>query len=75
MKTRRCRTVCGDNGFEVVAFPPLLLAVAVGGLRGGSGYFLGLIDRRFLKVGAIHHCKRGSVGGQLALLVDLDWSP
>ena len=48
----------GDDGLEVLALPPLLAAVAVGGL----GDLLGLVDGRLFDVGAIH--RGGGRGGE-----------
>jgi hypothetical protein len=53
----------GYDRFEVVAFPPLLLTVAVGGHCGGRRDFLGLVGYSRFDVGAIHHRPDGGVSG------------
>ena len=74
MKARRRGAVCGDDGLEVVAFPPLLLTVAICS-EGSSGRdLLGLADGGFLEVRAVHHGECRGVGGQHLVWVVSDWS-
>ena len=44
------RLALGNDGLQLAGFPPLLRAIAVGGLRN----LLGLVDGRLLDVGAVH---------------------
>ena len=57
-------SVVGSNdGFEIVALPPFLLAVTICSQCGSGGHFFGLVCYGFLDIGAIHHREGGSVGG------------
>lgn len=64
------RVVGGDDGFEVVTFPPLLLTVivivvvAVCCERGSGRNLLCLIECGLFQISAVHHGKGGCVGGQ-----------
>ena len=49
MNTRR-GVVGGDDGFEVIAFPSLLLAIPVGGEGGSGRNLLCLIYGGFLEI-------------------------
>ncbi len=74
MKIRR-RVFSGDDGFEVVAFPPFLLAVTVVCSDGRScRNFLRRIQNGVFEVSAIHHCVDRGVSSQEGIGVDSDWS-
>jgi hypothetical protein len=69
----RAGVVSGDDGLQVVALPPFLLAiVAVGGQSGRGSDLLGLVCDSLLDIGAIHHREGGSVGGDRAIGVERD---
>ena len=56
--------VRSDDGFEIIALPPFLLAVTIRGYSGGCGHLFGLVCHGFLDIGAIHHREGSSVGGE-----------
>ncbi len=64
VKTRPSVFRCDDR-FEIVAFPPFLLpvAVTVGSYGGGGSDLFGLVGHSFLDIGAIHHGNNGGGGG------------
>lgn len=74
MKSRRSGAVGGDDGFEVVAFPTLLLTISVCSEGSGCRNLFGLANGGFFDVGAVHHGKGRGVGGQQILRIESDWS-
>lgn len=74
VQTRRRVVLGGDDGFEVIAFPSLLLTVAVCGESGSGRNLLRLIDGGLFQIGAVHHRKGGGVCSQQSVGVDSDWS-
>lgn len=68
VKTRG-RVLCGDDGFEVVTFPTLLLTVAVCGEGCCCRDFLCGIQNGIFEVSAVHHGVNSGVGGQQGVRV------